>query len=64
MAGYTAALPASWTNWLNEQWQLTLDALHSQQRLVLVSAIAILLAPFPFTGKSRNGLGFSDGDGY
>jgi hypothetical protein len=44
MAGYTAALLASWTNWLNEQWQLTLDALHSQQRLVLVSAIAVLLA--------------------
>jgi|GEM_PF-2524187 len=44
MARYTASLLASFTDWLSEQWQLTLEALHSQQRLVLVSAMAVLLA--------------------
>ncbi|MCS7015879.1 MAG: hypothetical protein NZM42_07155 [Gemmatales bacterium] len=32
------------TDWLSRQWQLTLEVLHSQQRLVLVSAIAVIFS--------------------
>jgi len=42
MLGPTSIWMASIGDWLSRQWELTLDALHSQQRLVLVSAIAVI----------------------
>lgn len=38
----TSLLVGSIGDWLARQWEMTLDALHSQQRLVLISAIAVI----------------------
>lgn len=40
----TGLLLSALLDWLSQQWQLTLEALQSQQRVVLVSALAAIFA--------------------